>query len=140
MSGGDHCPVCGSDTEFVPFGLAARPRAMWPWVAPKARSKETDSRGCRVAAPSVPPLRPASPESWEGSVGGKLDAQRAVFGEVYPGDARTLREPEAHVAPEEPVARRLTAVPSVDYLSIDLESPQAMRRMDLTQLLSRENR
>ncbi len=92
----DHCLVCGSDTEFVPFGLAARPRAM-----------------CRRC--------------------GSLERHRLIA--VYLERSGVLdRSPVRvlHVAPEEPVTRRLTADPSVDYLSIDLESPQAMRHMDLT--------
>jgi SAM-dependent methyltransferase len=98
MSGVDHCLICGSDTEFGPFGLAPRPRAM-----------------CRRC--------------------GSLERHRLIA--VYLERSGVLRRSPMrvlHVAPEEPVARRLTADPAVDYLSIDLESPRAMRRMDLTRL------
>lgn len=38
------------------------------------------------------------------------------------------------VAPEEMLQRKLQAMPNLDYLSVDLESPLAMRRMDITRL------
>lgn len=38
------------------------------------------------------------------------------------------------VAPEEILQRRLQALPNIEYLSIDLESPLAMRKMDITKL------
>jgi hypothetical protein len=39
-----------------------------------------------------------------------------------------------HVAPEEALERHFRGRPGVDYLSIDLEYPLAMRRMDVTEL------
>ena len=39
-----------------------------------------------------------------------------------------------HVAPEPALAARLSAEPAIEYLSVDLESPGAMRHMDLTAL------
>lgn len=38
------------------------------------------------------------------------------------------------VAPEEVLQHRLRSLPNIEYLSIDLESPLAMRRMDITKL------
>lgn len=38
------------------------------------------------------------------------------------------------VAPEEILQRKLQAMPNLDYLSIDLESPLAMKKMDITKL------
>ncbi len=38
------------------------------------------------------------------------------------------------VAPEEILQKKLRALPNLDYLSIDLESPLAMRKMDITRL------
>lgn len=38
------------------------------------------------------------------------------------------------VAPEEILQRKLRKVPNLDYLSIDLESPLAMKKMDITKL------
>jgi len=38
------------------------------------------------------------------------------------------------VAPEEILQKKLRAVPNLDYLSIDLESPLAMKKMDITKL------
>lgn len=39
-----------------------------------------------------------------------------------------------HVAPEPPITRRLREVPSLDYLSADLDSPVAMVKMDITDI------
>lgn len=38
------------------------------------------------------------------------------------------------VAPEEILQRKLRALPNLEYLSIDLESPLAMKKMDITKL------
>lgn len=95
---GDHCPLCSQDTEFLPFGLAHRPRAMCGRCGSLERHRML---GLHLDRSDLP----------------------------RPGGARVL-----HVAPEEPLTRRLSADPAVEYLSIDLSSPQAMRHMDLTAL------
>jgi SAM-dependent methyltransferase len=39
-----------------------------------------------------------------------------------------------HIAPEPGLARRLRAIPAIDYLSADLNDPRAMRKIDLTRI------
>jgi SAM-dependent methyltransferase len=39
-----------------------------------------------------------------------------------------------HVAPEEFISRALRSFPNLDYLSVDLRSPLAMERIDITQI------
>jgi SAM-dependent methyltransferase len=49
--------------------------------------------------------------------------------DLFAGPRRLL-----NVAPEQALQEKLRGLPHLDYLSIDLESPLAMRRMDLTRL------
>lgn len=49
--------------------------------------------------------------------------------DLFQRDVRVL-----HVAPEPALAERFSAHPRIDYLSVDLDSPDAMRHMDITAL------
>lgn len=49
-------------------------------------------------------------------------------------DFFTLPYKVLDVAPEEFMQRKLRSLPNIDYLSVDLESPLAMKKMDITKL------
>ena len=66
---------------------------------------------------------------------GSLERHRLLW--LYPERSAgllTSRLRMLHVAPELLLAKRLTPLPRLGYVSIDLESPQAMVRMDATRL------
>ena len=44
-----------------------------------------------------------------------------------------------HVAPEREIEKRLRGMPGIDYLSADLENPNAMMKMDLTSIQFEDN-
>lgn len=53
-----------------------------------------------------------------------------AFTNLFDGNPKSL----LHVAPEQILADKLLAIPGVDYLSADLDSPRAMVKMDLTDI------
>ena len=65
-----------------------------------------------------------------------LERHRLVW--LYFHQKTNLFAPETkrllHIAPEKQLSNRLKADPSIDYLSVDLQMPHAMRHMDITQL------
>jgi SAM-dependent methyltransferase len=66
---------------------------------------------------------------------GSLERHRLLW--LYLGrrtDLFTVNRRVLHVAPEPPLARRLSSLANLDYVSIDLESPRAMMKMDATRL------
>ncbi len=123
--------------RFVPKGLQEPLLRAVPWV--KKAAYWGPWRYCPVCRsrlrrfirnPRQPEVRGVCPVCW------CLSRHRMawVFFDQHPElfDRRPCRL--VHVAPEEVLERRFRAQAGVEYLSIDLVSPKAMRHMDVTAL------
>lgn len=66
---------------------------------------------------------------------GSLERHRLIWKYLQQAtDFFVLNRTVLDVAPEELMQRKLKALPNITYLSIDLESPLAMKKMDITKL------